>query len=77
MQAKLITHTFPDDPDWELVSKEVPLGTVYEVFGFDSRLTVLDLETGKARDVACYYVFRPGTGYGFLPCICLEAIKES
>ena len=65
MIVKLQRRTFLDDPDWILVFDEVPLGTEYEVIGFD-RLTILNLDTKKHRVVECYLVIGHGD-IGYLP----------
>lgn len=65
MRVTLVRHTFIDDPSWEIVDKSVPIGTEYEVIGFD-RLTILNLDTKKHRVVECYLVIGHGDT-GFLP----------
>jgi hypothetical protein len=74
----LIRHTFSDDPAWELIRDDVPLGALYEVHGFDRRISVTNVELQRRRtDVPCYLVQRldaPSAGRGWIPCDVFEAV---
>jgi hypothetical protein len=77
MIVQLVRHTFPDRPDWEIIGRHVPLGTKYEVLGFESRGRILNLNTGEVRDMSLYLV-GGNEDIGWLPAICFEVdLKES
>jgi hypothetical protein len=76
MRVRLIRYSFPDMPDWDIVNRDVPLGTVYEVLGYDrNSVTIYDTLTGRSRQVECYFVERDGAS-GYMPCVCLEPCNE-
>ena len=76
MIVQLIRHTFPDDPDWIIVNKTVPIGTRYEVEGyFHDGFRVVNLITRETRDVEVYFLVGNGDK-GFLPTICFEPVSE-
>lgn len=75
MKVKLVRHTFPDAQDWVIVDTDVPLGTIYEVMGYDRDMTIVDGYTGRMRHVECYLVSGNGDT-GFLPTCLFEAVHE-
>jgi hypothetical protein len=77
MIIQLVRHTFPDRPDWEIIGRHVPLGTKYEVLGYESRASIMNLITGETRNISLYLV-GGNEDIGWLPTICFEVdIKES
>ena len=76
MKVKLIRHTFPDDESWEVVDIVVPLGTEYEVVGYDRDMVMVDSFTGKMKTVECFLLSGNGD-VGFLPTCLFEAVGEN
>ncbi len=76
MKVKLIRHTFPDDESWEVVDIVVPLGTEYEVMGYDRDMVLVDAFTGKMKTVECFLLSGNGD-VGFLPTCLFEAVGEN
>lgn len=77
MIVKLISHTFPDKPNWEIVEKTVPLGTVYEVIGYQAGGEIGNLETRERRKVSGMYLLDGNGDIGWMPCELFEHVKES
>lgn len=75
MFVKLVRHTFPDVADWEVVDIIVPLGTVYEVLGYDRDMVMFDAITGRSKHVECYLLSGNGD-VGFLPTCLFEAVEN-
>lgn len=75
MIVKLIRHTFPDKPDWIIMSPEIPIGTRYEVIGYDRDFTIVNLDSHERRLVEVYFLLRNGSS-GWLPTICFEMVRE-
>lgn len=73
--VKLISHTFPDDPNWIIVEKHVPLGTTYEVFGYHRDGHIANDELGKIRKTDLY-LLSGNNGFGWLPTACFEFVQE-
>lgn len=75
MIVQLVRHSFPDRPDWLIVDESVPLGTRYEVIGYNRDMTILNATLKEAREIDAYLLAGNG-GVGWLPTICFEPIKE-
>ena len=75
MKVKLIRHTFPDDEKWVIIDEDVPLGTEYEVMGYDRDMVMVDGFSGRMKHVECYLVAGNGD-VGFLPTCLFEAVHE-
>lgn len=75
MKVRLINHSFPDDPSWILVKEDVPIGTVYEVIGYERQMIVCSLITGKQRKVETFLCQGNGST-GYIPTNCLEVVNE-
>lgn len=76
MKAILVRHTHPDIPAWAIVEDSVPLGTTYEVLGFQQRMLLKNPMFGEVV-VDCHFVYRTDGGPpGYLPDFCLK-IEES
>lgn len=77
MNLELIRHSFPDDPAWVIMREDIPIGTKYEMLGFEKDITIFNAVTGKFRDVDCYLVRRVSDMHeGYLPC-CVFRVIES
>ena len=75
MKDRLVRYHMPGRPDWLILSETVPLGTVYEVLGYD-RDTVLfndDLQEAVQMDA---YLVKGNNDMGWLPTVVFETIKE-
>lgn len=75
MRVKLIRHTFPDFEDWVVVETDVPLGTIYEVMGYDRDMVIVDGFTGRMKHVECFLLAGNGD-VGFLPTCLFEAVDN-
>lgn len=75
MLVKLVRHTFPDRPDWVLIEESVPVGTVYEVHGYDRDFVVLNEQLREARPISAYLLKRDDE-MGWLPTVCFEMVYE-
>lgn len=75
MKVQLVRHAFPDKPNWIIVSKEVPIGTKYEVIGYDRDYTIFNLDSNEIRPVEAYFLIGNG-GSGWLPTVCFEIVRE-
>ena len=71
MTARLVRHAFKDRSDWLLVKTSVPLGTIYEIIGFESNVEIYNLETKERKITNCYYVKGNGTE-GYMPVDVLD-----
>lgn len=77
MKLKLARHTFPDDNEWVIVTENVPIGTEYEMIGYEQEITIYNVQTNKIRQVDCYLVRRlDDLNEGYIPCCVLEVIDE-
>ena len=84
MIVKLIRHNFPDRPDWIVINEAVPLGTRYEVIGYDSRFTIVNFISHEMKPVEVYLLkvdiaknqLRGNESVGWLPTICFEVVPE-
>lgn len=74
MHVKLVRHNFKDDPNWQLIESNVPIGTVYKVLAYDADTIIENSELKKRRKVKCYYVTGNG-GEGWLPCDVFELLN--
>jgi hypothetical protein len=74
MKVELVRHSFPDRPDWILINETVPLGTRYEVLGYDSRYTIENLLFHEKRNIEVY-LLRENGHEGWLPKVCFEPVK--
>lgn len=75
MLVKLVRHTFPDRPDWAVIDESVPLGTVYEVIGYDRDFVIINEELHEIRPVGAFLLLgRSGTGW--LPTVCFERVEH-
>ncbi len=75
MTVQLIRRNFPDRPDWPVVGENVPIGTRYEVLGYERGMSILNLISGEMRDVECYFLLG-NNGTGWMPTVCFEVVKE-
>ena len=75
MIVKLIRHNFPDRPDWLIIEETVPLGTRYEVIGYDRELMISNSLLKEVRAIEAYLV-SGNNGMGWLPTICFETVRE-
>lgn len=75
MLVKLVRHTFPDRPDWVIVEKSVPIGTVYEVLGYDRDFVIINEELREVRPVGAFFLKREDS-MGWLPSVCFERIDN-
>lgn len=76
-KLELISHSFPDDPSWIIMREDIPIGTKYEMLGYEQGITIFNALTGKFRNVDCYLVRREyDDNEGFLPCCCLKVIES-
>ena len=74
MRVKLSRHALEDRPDWIIIDQTIPLGTEYDVLGFDDALTLKNPLYGT-RSVKCYLVIREGGGpAGWLPAGCFDVV---
>lgn len=76
MFVKLIRRTFEDRPDWELINDSVPLGTIYEVLGFE-RDAIIGNHILKEHRKVSLYLLRGNHDEGWLPVECFEVIKDA
>jgi len=76
MKVKLIRHTFPDDTAWIIIDETVPLGTEYEVMGYDRDMVMVDGYTGRMKHVECFLLAGNGD-VGFLPTCLFEAVDNA
>jgi hypothetical protein len=77
MKLKLVRHTFPDDPDWIILRENIPIGTEYEMLGYESDMQLWNASMNKTRTIDCYFVRRLNDDrLGYVPCICLEMIES-
>lgn len=78
MKARLVRHGFADEPSFEIVRQEVPLGTVYEVLAVEGGpVGITRLTDNVTRPVTCWYVTRDGDSHpGWIPSECLEIIES-
>lgn len=74
MKVKLVRHTFPDRPDWVLIEESVPLGTIYEVIGYDAEVSIYNQELKETRKQDHYIVIGNGDK-GYLPTCVFEVVK--
>lgn len=74
VKVKLIRHTFPDAEDWIIVDINVPLGTLYEVIGYDRNMSIIDINTGRKKHVECYLLDGNGD-VRFLPTCIFEQVE--
>lgn len=73
MIVKLIRHSFPDRPQWIIIDEDIPLGTEYEVFGYDADMMISSCSMHEVRPVDCFFVQRiDNKERGWLPCICFR-----
>lgn len=72
MRVKLVSHVLSDDPEWEIIDKSVPIGTEYEVLGFE-HMALINLESGKRRTVQCFLLRGHGST-GYMPTDCFEKV---
>ena len=75
MKVKLVRYTFPDRPDWEIIEPKVPLGTIYEVFGYDRDCLIVNDELKASRQVDAYFLVG-NNNQGWLPTVCFETVHE-
>jgi len=73
MKVKLVRYTVPGRPDWLVIEKKVPLGTVYEVFGYDRDTVLVNDELKVAMPVDAYYHIG-NNSQGWLPQICFVVV---
>lgn len=74
MLVKLVRHTFPDRPDWIIVEESVPIGTIYEVLGYDRDFLIINEELREARPVGAF-LLKGNDSMGWLPSVCFERIE--
>ena len=74
MMVKLVRHTFPDRPDWVIIEESVPLGTVYEVLGYDRDFLIVNEELREIRPIGAFLLSRDNE-MGWLPSICFERVE--
>jgi len=75
MKVKLVRYTFPDRPDWEVVERNVPLGTIYEVFAYDRDFVIVNEELKEVRPIDAYFLIG-NNSQGWLPTVCFETVHE-
>jgi hypothetical protein len=75
MLVKLVRHTFPDRPDWVLIEESVPIGTIYEVYGFDRDFVIMNHLLKEARPISAFLLKR-NDEMGWLPTVCFERIED-
>lgn len=75
MKVKLIRHSLPDRPDWVIMDESVPLGTEYEVLGYESRMELHSSELNESRIIEAYFLDGNGDK-GFMPAGLFERIEE-
>lgn len=76
MFVQLVRHSFPDRPDWILISEHVPLGTRYEVMAYNRDIEIYNSVLKETRNIEVYFVKGNGNS-GWLPKICFETIEYS
>lgn len=74
MLVKLVRHTFPDRPDWVIIEESVPIGTVYEVLGYDRDFVIINEQLHEIRPIGAFLVKREDEA-GWLPAICFERVE--
>lgn len=74
MFVKLVCHTFPDRPDWPLVDKSIPIGTIYEVIAYDSDMLIYNKDLNESRRVRAYMLAGNGD-VGFIPVDVFEVVN--
>lgn len=74
MKVQLVRHHLKDCPEWDVIDKTVPLGTVYEVIGYD-RDFLLAVDD-RMKSVDCFYVIGNGS-FGWLPTCLFEAVEDA
>jgi hypothetical protein len=75
MKVELVSHSFPDRPDWILVNEEIPLGTQYELLGYERNATVVNMTTSEARKIELY-LLEGRESIGWIPAICFRIIPS-
>lgn len=76
LQAILIRHSHPNNPDWVIIDESVPLGTTYECLGFCQDILLASQKFGTDT-VDCLLLKRDGdTGAGWLPQFCFRLETE-
>ena len=75
MQVKLVRRTMPGRPDWVILNETVPLGTIYEVVGYDRDTVLVNEELKEAVPMDAYLVIG-NNDMGWLPTVCFETVKE-
>lgn len=76
MTVELVRHNFPDRPNWILISESVPLGTKFEVLGYDAHYMIGNINFDEVREIEVYLLSGHGD-IGWLPAVCFEPVKES
>lgn len=75
MVVQLVRHHVPNRPDWIVVSEKIPIGTKYEVIGYDSGFDMMNLDLGELIPVEAYFLIG-NSGSGWMPTFCFEVVKE-
>lgn len=75
MKVELVSRIFPDDPNWPIIKEEVPLGTQYELLGYDREMKIINSETKAIKTIEAYFLEGNGSR-GWLPAICFKIIKN-
>lgn len=75
MQVKLVRYHLPGRPEWLILDESVPLGTIYEVLGYDRDTVLMNDELKEAIPVDAYLV-RGNNDVGWLPTVVFETVKE-
>jgi hypothetical protein len=74
MKVKLVRHHLKDDPTWDVIEESVPLGTQYEVIGYESKGFIL-ANGNRMCEVECFLVMGNGSS-GWLPTCLFEAVED-
>lgn len=56
LMVKLIRHNLKHDPTWVIVNESVAIGTLYEVIAYESKMVLVNHDTGKWYETPTYYV---------------------
>jgi hypothetical protein len=75
MKVKLVRYHLPGRPEWMVLSETVPLGTVYEVFGYDRGFVLVNEELKEAIPMDAYFLVG-NNSEGWLPTVVFETVRE-
>lgn len=75
MFVKLVRHTMPGRPEWPIIQENVPIGTVYEVMGYQRESVLYNTELNEFVLVPTYFLMG-NKDTGWMPACCFEVISN-